>query len=560
MRNYFIHGSGIMKNVDYNSSLLGLEDVMSSLMNEYSYFELSIDVYVELFLKHIKFICDNDKANSKDFKHYYRKTFSITLLEYLKSTYDEKTIIIKFINKKINFKNNKKLNILELEKLSKFLRKIKLDLDYNLFNELLNECEILNSILSTIITKDKYNKTELYSITDDIYILPILELYCQKKNVTINNDEEFIEVSDDLDDTNSLRQWLSEISKFPLLTYEEEILYSTLSQEGDKEATNKMINSNLRLVVSIAKRYVGRGLNFLDLIQEGNMGLMEALDRFNPNKGYRFSTYATWWIRKCIIRAIYNQGRTVRIPIPVHEQYRKITQTQEKLTFELGREPTIEESNSTNISVEKLNKFNEYFQEYGSLDYMIGDDEETTLNDFIADPSIDIESDYVISDLSDLINYLFLKANLSEREKKVLELSFGLNGHETIKLRAIKDIFGVTSERIRQNEAEALFKLRDLDEIKDYTLYVDDPEQAKANIEFFKKTCKKKSDIYKAGSIIISRDDKRDNPQLISSFQDDKQEMTKIESPLAFLNLSKHKEEIEKDKPKAYVKRRIKSK
>lgn len=262
---------------------------------------------------------------------------------------------------------------------------------------------------------------------------------------------------------DSVRLYLREIGKIPLLTPEEEADLAQRIVKGDKKAKDKMVESNMRLVVSIAKRYGGRGLDFLDLIQEGNTGLLRAVEKFDPSKGFKFSTYATWWVRQAITRAIADQARTIRIPVHMVETINKVLRTTRKLTTDLNREPTIEEiANELHMEPEKVDYVMRIKQDIASLDASVGrdgDDEDSVLGDFVEDeerisPEDSAANQILKEQLSEIIS------TLTDREQKIIRLRFGIGGGRPHTLEEVGAEFDVTRERIRQIEAKALSKLR----------------------------------------------------------------------------------------------------
>ena len=291
------------------------------------------------------------------------------------------------------------------------------------------------------------------------------------------NDEELVgSYTDDISD-DSVRMYLREIGKIPLLTLEEESELSKKAMAGDRKAKDRMAEANMRLVVSIAKRYSGRGLDLLDLIQEGNTGLLRAVDKFDPEKGFKFSTYATWWIRQAITRAIADQARTIRIPVHMVETINKLMRTQRRLTQELNRDPTNEElAKEMDMEVEKIEHIMKIKQDITSLDAGIGrddnDGEESTLGDFIEDedtasPEESASSQLLKEQIREILG------SLSDRERKILEMRFGLNGTKSHTLEEVGLEFAVTRERIRQIEAKALLKLRKHKDSKKLHEYLD---------------------------------------------------------------------------------------
>ncbi len=264
----------------------------------------------------------------------------------------------------------------------------------------------------------------------------------------------------DIKINDPVRMYLKEIGRINLLTSDEEYEYALRAEEGDEYAKQMLAESNLRLVVSIAKRYVGRGMLFLDLIQEGNIGLMKAVDKFDPSKGYKFSTYATWWIRQAITRAIADQARTIRVPVHMVETINKLARTQRQLTQELNREPTEEElAKKLGITIDKVREVYKISQDPVSLETPIGEEDDSHLGDFIKDERTMSPEEYATAELlkEELSGVLL---TLTDREEKVLRLRFGLDDGQCRTLEEVGQIFGVTRERIRQIEAKALRKLR----------------------------------------------------------------------------------------------------
>ena len=281
------------------------------------------------------------------------------------------------------------------------------------------------------------------------------ELSDEELEITVDNVDAFAD--------DSVRLYLREIGKIPLLDLDEEQKLAKKAAKGDKKAKDKMVEANMRLVVSIAKRYSGRGLDFLDLIQEGNTGLLKAVEKFDPAKGFKFSTYATWWIRQAITRAIADQARTIRIPVHMVETINKVLRATRKLTQELNREPTVEEiAKELDMEPEKVDYVMKIKQDIASLDQSVGrdgDDEDSVLGDFVEDEERDSPEDSAANQilkeqLAEIIS------TLSDREQKIIKLRFGVGGGRPHTLEEVGAEFSVTRERIRQIEAKALSKLR----------------------------------------------------------------------------------------------------
>ena len=278
----------------------------------------------------------------------------------------------------------------------------------------------------------------------------------EEENIVLTDEE----ITKDININDPVRMYLKEIGRISLLSGEEELELSVRIANGDEAAKNILAESNLRLVVSIAKRYVGRGLLFLDLIQEGNIGLMKAVEKFDYGKGYKFSTYATWWIRQAITRALADQARTIRVPVHMVETINKMARIQRQMTLELNREPSEEElAEKMGITVEKVREVMKISQDPVSLDTPIGEEDDSHLGDFIKDERSMSPEEYATNEIlkEEIQNVLM---TLQEREQEVLELRFGLVDGTSHTLEEVGKKFNVTRERIRQIEAKALRKLR----------------------------------------------------------------------------------------------------
>lgn len=329
--------------------------------------------------------------------------------------------------------------------------------------------------IAAVLPEAEENLEEL----DELYAALLehgVEITDQKEALIWNTDEddEKIDISEDYikdiaDD--SVRLYLREIGKIPLLTGEQEVMLAKRIEQGDKAAKDAMAEANMRLVVSIAKKYIGRGLDLLDLIQEGNTGLLRAVEKFDYTKGYKFSTYATWWIRQAITRAIADQARTIRIPVHMVETINKLIRTQRKLVQELGREPLPEEiAAEMEIDVDKVNHIIKIKQDIVSLEAPVGEEEDSKLGDFIEDEDALSPQEAATQQLLKEHVGQVLEL-LTPREQKILKMRFGLVDGRSHTLEEVGQEFGVTRERIRQIEAKALAKLRkhrDSKKLKDY--------------------------------------------------------------------------------------------
>ncbi|NLO64852.1 MAG: RNA polymerase sigma factor RpoD [Clostridiales bacterium] len=287
------------------------------------------------------------------------------------------------------------------------------------------------------------------------------------------NDQLIQKIMSEVNIDDSVKMYLKDIGRVPLLTPEEELEIAQKMVEGDVDAKNKLINANLRLVVSIAKRYVGRGMQFLDLIQEGNLGLMKAVDKFDYTKGFKFSTYATWWIRQAITRAIADQARTIRIPVHMVETINKLTKVSRLLLQQLGREPTTAEiAEAMNITEERVIEIQKIAQEPVSLETPIGEEDDSHLGDFIEDTNVTApidaaESKMLKEQVEEILN------TLAPREAMVLILRYGLRDNRPRTLEEVGKVFNVTRERIRQIEAKALRRLKNPNKTKKLRDFLD---------------------------------------------------------------------------------------
>ena len=355
---------------------------------------------------------------------------------------DENTMA-KFEEKLKNLLNlaKKKKNVLEYQEIIDFFSDMPLEEDQ--FEKILEALEQSGIDVLRITESDEPDEEIILTEEDEVDI----------ENIDLS-------VPDGVSIEDPVRMYLKEIGKVPLLSAEEEIELAKRMEMGDEEAKKRLAEANLRLVVSIAKRYVGRGMLFLDLIQEGNLGLIKAVEKFDYRKGYKFSTYATWWIRQAITRAIADQARTIRIPVHMVETINKLIRVSRQLLQELGREPTPEEiAAEINMPEDRVREILKISQEPVSLETPIGEEEDSHLGDFIQDDNVPVPADAAAftllrEQLGEVLD------TLTEREQKVLKLRFGLDDGRARTLEEVGKEFNVTRERIRQIEAKALRKLR----------------------------------------------------------------------------------------------------
>ena len=369
------------------------------------------------------------------------------------------------------------------------------DISVDIVERLLSENETFKSSLDFLFTK--YKNYILANDMDSIFGTEteksIMMSYCMCNNVEAKEDEEenysedVVEEGKYSDDNTpvkeTVKQYLQEIGRISLLTIEEEKRLGKLVKEGNEEARKQLVNANLRLVVSQAKKYLGRGLEFEDLIQEGNIGLITASTKFDVDKGYKFSTYATWWIRQAISRAVADKGRLIRIPVHAYEKYNRYRRVEEELLGKLHREPTVEElTNALKIPKNEVLEYLTSKVDIQSYNTNIGEDDDSEMVDFIPDTKSEIETEAMTSDMQKTVRRV-MNERLTEREIKILELRFGFYDQRPRTLEEVGQMFGVTRERIRQIEAKALRKLRGLNAKKDLVDYVNPSIKEKRAID-----------------------------------------------------------------------------
>lgn len=341
----------------------------------------------------------------------------------------------------------KKKNVLEYQEINNFFKDTPLNAE-----QMEKVFDFLEASGVDVLRISENDSDEALLLDDD------LDKIAEEEEVELDKID--LSVPEGVSIEDPVRMYLKEIGKVNLLTADEEIELAKRMEKGDEEAKKRLAEANLRLVVSIAKRYVGRGMLFLDLIQEGNLGLIKAVEKFDYRKGYKFSTYATWWIRQAITRAIADQARTIRIPVHMVETINKLIRVSRQLLQELGREPTPEEiAKEMDMSVDRVREILKISQEPVSLETPIGEEEDSHLGDFIQDDNVPVPADAAAFTLlkEQLVEVL---STLTDREQKVLRLRFGLDDGRARTLEEVGKEFNVTRERIRQIEAKALRKLR----------------------------------------------------------------------------------------------------
>ena len=346
----------------------------------------------------------------------------------------------------------------QLKNLVELGKKKKNVLEYQEINDFFKGITLNNEQMDLIFEYLESNGVDVLRVTEDDALLDNEDMHMEEEEVDLENID--LSMPEGVSIEDPVRMYLKEIGKVPLLSADEEVELAKRMAEGDEEAKKRLAEANLRLVVSIAKRYVGRGMLFLDLIQEGNLGLIKAVEKFDYHKGFKFSTYATWWIRQAITRAIADQARTIRIPVHMVETINKLIRVSRQLLQELGREPTPEEiAAKLDMPVERVREILKISQEPVSLETPIGEEEDSHLGDFIQDDNVPVPAEAAAQTLlKEQLDEVL--DTLTEREQKVLRLRFGMNDGRARTLEEVGKEFDVTRERIRQIEAKALRKLR----------------------------------------------------------------------------------------------------
>ena len=434
--------------------------------------------------------------------------------------FDKSFVVINNLIDK-EFKECKSYNdsIENLKTIEKILKKLNYIPNPDITMKLIDENLLLSETIKIIVNNDLdiITKGETNKIFDNDTIILIIESYCMMNNIKIQeyeeDNEEFEEniINYEGETIDIVKLYLNEISRRKLLTLDEEIKLTKRIKDGDEEAKKIFIESNLRLVVSIARKHLNQGLSFLDLIQEGNIGLMKAVDKFDSSKGYRFSTYATWWIRQGITRAISNKSRNVRIPVYLHRRINKFNKVAKELEMKYGREAKIEEiANELKISVKYAQEIYQYKNDSISINLLVGDDKDNELGNIISSKNIGPDEQAMTDLMKFQVKQLLEKCNLKPVEKEVILLRFGFN-NTPMTLVEIGNIYNISGERVRQIEASALMKLRKYKNITDFAEYMENPKEAINNIEIYRKKYKNSGSNTKSFLKDVRREKEDDN-------------------------------------------------
>lgn len=489
-----------------NNLFNNLLPVIEENYNLYNCF-INENKYNDILLSTIEYC--KSKCSESDIKKFIDlfgieigKKMNNYLYDLMKDTESFCLILSNYINQNITFVSTYKEALNEFNKINTFLNKLNLDIPIDIYIKLFQDNKSILSITKIIVDKnmESIKKNDLENIFDNNYSIFMIQAYCMLNNIEIE-DKEFNEEFDEKfgeemylgnkSEYDGVKIYLQEISLKPLLSEEEEYELACKTKNGDKKARKELISRNIKLVVSIAKKYTGRGLELQDLIESGNIGLMKAAERFDVSKGFKFSTYATWWIKQSILREIYNTSSAIRIPIAFGEQQRKYEQAKKSLEKELKREVTIDEiADKLGISYKTALEFERLKVDIISLNQNLdNNDGDTELGELIPDPASTPDDIIVNASLSDEFKMIFQKANLSEREIEVLSFRFGLVDNDEWTLEKIAKLYNLTRERVRQIEDKALKKLRKISVqqgIKSY-LYSSSTEKDDFPFKYLKK-------------------------------------------------------------------------
>ncbi len=472
--------------------------IIDAIYNKFSFANLSKQDYYNMVIKEI----ENTKSSfnsDKNYVDYLKKIIESKMIEMIKTKLLDHNESIRILNNyiQITVKKTDDYNVImkQIRAFNSFLEKYNYVPTPEVLIELINKNENLNDLIKIIFLKNKdmIVSGNIEKLTDNNTLILLLEAYCLINNIEIKQSEENNDYYDDSDlkMTDSIKIYLREIGEYPLLSIEQQRDLAFKILEGDNKARELFINSNLRLVVNVAKRYIGNGLTFLDLIQEGNLGLITAVDKYDVKKGFNFSTYAIWWIRQAITKAIEYKGRTIRIAAHVYEKVQLYKKIFRNLEIKLNREPTINEiADEMELSVSEVSDLQQLQIDVVSINAIIEDEKRTELEDFIVSTDESPEDIATKENMKQDVNNLLISCNLKPRERDILILRYGLDGKEPMTLVEIGKIYNLTRERVRQIESNALKKIRKSNFVKRLVDYTESPTKSLLNIEMYRQIYK----------------------------------------------------------------------
>lgn len=471
--------------------------IIDAIYNKFAFANLSKQDYYNMVIKEI----ENTKSSfnsDKNYVDYLKKIIESKMIEMIKTKLLDHNESIRILNNyiQITVKKTDDYNVImkQIRAFNSFLEKYNYVPTPEILIELINKNENLNDLIKIIFLKNKdmIVSGDIEKLTDNNTLILLLEAYCLINNIEIKQSEENnIYYDDNLKLTDSVKIYLREIGEYPLLSIEQQRDLALKILDGDNKARELFINSNLRLVVNVAKRYIGNGLTFLDLIQEGNLGLITAVDKYDVKKGFNFSTYAIWWIRQAITKAIEYKGRTIRIAAHVYEKVQLYKKVFRNLELKLNREPTINEiADEMELSVSEVSDLQQLQIDVVSINAIIEDEKRTELEDFIVSTDESPEDIATKENMKQDINNLLISCNLKPRERDILILRYGLDGKEPMTLVEIGKIYNLTRERVRQIESNALKKIRKSNFVKRLVDYTESPTKSLLNIEMYRQIYK----------------------------------------------------------------------
>ena len=538
-----------IKELDSKDILQIILPIVDNIYKKVEYIEIPKDEFYALVIDNImdsKITYNGTISYEKYIKNKIDLSLSFQIKKYLLIPEKSYIIINNYINTYLSLGLTINDSIQEIKKLDNFFEKYDYIPEPDMLLKITKNNQKFSRMIQLIIGENT-NQVEidhLAKLSDDNTLILVVEIYCMLNNIEFKESEMDSEITlpkDEPEVTSSLKIYLQEINKRPLLSLEEEQELAKQISEGNEEAKNIFIESNLKLVVSVAKKYTGRGLSFLDLIQEGNIGLMTAVDKYDSSKRFKFSTYAVWWIRQSIQRAIEDKGRNIRIPSYMSREISKYKKAVSTLELKLNREPTVNEiASEMNISITETTKLKKIQIDTVSINKLVGDEEDNELEDFISSTEETLEEKVITSTMQEKVREL-LEKELTSKEADVLILRFGLNDGKPLSLREIGERLNISPEGVRKNETRALMKLRKSDSIKTFVEYMDVPFEALEQLDNFRKLYKETGDTTKK---FLKKRKKSDVQRKIKTIYDHFEDYSKEQIDTVLENLSEVEKEL----------------